>query len=115
MHIVLMLNKTSFVFIIGMNCQSLYRCLYLITFRSFFQGDHFTPYLFTAVYLYGLWLNFSLTNNIDPREGIQFRKFARNVSFDGMYNTGSFVLETVMFENITISREFDTAVVGMLD
>ncbi|KAL5017257.1 hypothetical protein ScPMuIL_006846 [Solemya velum] len=47
-------------------------------------GDFFVPYLYAAAYTYGIWLNYSITNNIDPRDGLRFRKYTPNISFDGI-------------------------------
>ncbi|KAL5017260.1 hypothetical protein ScPMuIL_006849 [Solemya velum] len=50
-------------------------------------GGSYSPYLYDATYLYGLWVNHSITNNINVRDGRAMLKFTHNLTFDGMTGT----------------------------
>ncbi|XP_060579361.1 atrial natriuretic peptide receptor 1-like [Ruditapes philippinarum] len=40
--------------------------------------------LYEAMYLYGLWLNYSSENNIDKRDGAAMLQFTKDLSFEGI-------------------------------
>jgi len=35
------------------------------------------------MYLYGMWVNYSTTNNIDVKDGTQWLEFSKNKTFQG--------------------------------
>ncbi|KAK3607266.1 hypothetical protein CHS0354_002243 [Potamilus streckersoni] len=47
------------------------------------QGSPYAPYLYDATYLYGLWINYTITNNISVRDGKKLFAFAANTTFMG--------------------------------
>ncbi|KAL5016657.1 hypothetical protein ScPMuIL_006246 [Solemya velum] len=53
-------------------------------------GGAYSPYLYDAVYLYGLWVNYSITNNLDWRNGEALFDYTSSVTFEGMTGTVRF-------------------------
>lgn len=46
-----------------------------------FQDAYNVQFLYDSTYLYGLWVNHSLENNIDKRDGLAWMEFCKNTSF----------------------------------
>ncbi|KAL5007791.1 hypothetical protein ScPMuIL_016597 [Solemya velum] len=53
-------------------------------------GDILCQHLYNAAYTYGVWLNYSQENNVNPRDGRAFREFSPNISFEGVDGPVSF-------------------------
>ena len=48
-----------------------------------FQAKAGSQNLYEAMYLYGMWVNYSTTNNIDVKDGTQWLEFSKNKTFQG--------------------------------
>ena len=49
------------------------------------QPGIYVNYLYEAMYLYGLWVNHTLTSETELRDGAAWFNFTKNISFDGKY------------------------------
>ncbi|KAL3858495.1 hypothetical protein ACJMK2_013083 [Sinanodonta woodiana] len=49
-----------------------------------YLGSKYAPYLYDATYLYGLWINHTVTHNISVRDGRKMFEFAANTTFMGV-------------------------------
>ncbi|KAL3858493.1 hypothetical protein ACJMK2_013081, partial [Sinanodonta woodiana] len=47
-------------------------------------GTRYSPYLYDATYLYGLWINHTITHNISVRDGRKMFEFTANTTFMGV-------------------------------
>ncbi|KAK3607260.1 hypothetical protein CHS0354_002236, partial [Potamilus streckersoni] len=49
-----------------------------------YVGTRYAPYLYDATYLYGLWINYTMTHNINVRDGRKFFEFTATTFFTGV-------------------------------
>lgn len=71
--------------------------------NSTFQAGSGAQRLYEAMYLYGLWLNYSTEYNISKRDGREMFKFTRDLSFEGkIHLLGTFL----SLQHIHIIRRF---------